>query len=382
MYLFVNFRIEAERRIVWLYEVAVLTGLCVIIYLCDHFPFILVILTVTTLIVTQFINQLSLHQWWTALQTRWDEYQQHQESIHRDQRLSTQQHGYQCPPQQPNLMARTMQKLSSALSVFIPQSESRNVASSRLNRSHSQVNSNSMDPGRENPQVTVRWRGKGLHQVTPEVYSKRQSGAGVSGRIAGSGSVGNLRGVTVNNTSLPTKAIPSISASSVSQSPTARKQPRQTSDHNLSFKSKVLSVFGINPYVKVPPGLKNEGQNLCFMNCVLQCLARTPHLLDRLATEAYEEASCSVAESAFTSALTELLRYCNTSPGTSDIAALDPVALQQAASYLPGSPVVPLGHRQTQQDAGEFLMWLLSTVHSVLNKNRKGKEGEININIY
>ena len=130
-----------------------------------------------------------------------------------------------------------------------------------------------------------------------------------------------------------------------------------------------MSTFGFSVTQSGPPGLRNEGQNLCFMNSILQCLARTPKLCANLSTETNREAECSVAESVLLNTLVEILNNCLVDNSTS---SLDPMAFRQAASTLHSGLVAPPSQRQVQQDAAEFFMWLMDTVHTLLNKNRKG----------
>ena len=134
-----------------------------------------------------------------------------------------------------------------------------------------------------------------------------------------------------------------------------------------SFRSRFASAFGFGGgWSNRPAGLKNEGQNLCFMNSVVQCLSRSPCLVKDLSREMKNDIDCSVAESVLLSSLAELLTLCSDKPGKHKV--LDPAAFQEAVSVLNGHLVAPPGERQCQQDAAEFVMWLMDTLTSILNK--------------
>ena len=134
-----------------------------------------------------------------------------------------------------------------------------------------------------------------------------------------------------------------------------------------SLRSKVASAFGFGSgWSSKPAGLKNEGQNLCFMNSVVQCLARSPCLVGELSREMKEDIDCSVAESVLLSSFVELLTTCTDKPGRHSV--LEPTAFKEAVSVLNNHLVAPPGERQFQQDAAEFIMWLMEMLVSILNK--------------
>jgi hypothetical protein len=139
-----------------------------------------------------------------------------------------------------------------------------------------------------------------------------------------------------------------------------------------SIKNRFMNALGFGePVKRKPPGLRNRGQNQCFMNAVLQCLARSPYLAQFLAVDAAKELESTVSESLFLSTLSELLDLLTAEPETLDTNVLDPSQFRQASSALNKGLVAPVGQPQSQQDAAEFLMWTLDTVHSVLNRNRE-----------
>lgn len=132
-----------------------------------------------------------------------------------------------------------------------------------------------------------------------------------------------------------------------------------------NIRQKFLSAFGFSEKHDKPAGLRNEGQNLCFMNCVIQCLSHTPGLVNCLFDESSQELDCSETESAMISALTEILSQCQR---TKNEGCLDPSLFREAVSLLNGGLVAPLSERQHQQDAAEFYMWLMEVLHGALNK--------------
>ena len=150
--------------------------------------------------------------------------------------------------------------------------------------------------------------------------------------------------------------------------------PATTTSSGSSIKSKFMTAFGLNSDTNLPPGLKNNGMNLCFVNAILQSLARTPHLVSYLMVDALKDLRCGVAENVLLSTLAEVLHQCSLPPEQNTIGVLDPVSFRQAASTLNGNLFAPMGRVQDQQDAAEFLMWLLETIHTMLNNSKKARQ--------
>lgn len=140
--------------------------------------------------------------------------------------------------------------------------------------------------------------------------------------------------------------------------------------NTTTLRNKFMSAFGMSSFdMNKPAGLRNEGQNLCFMNCVIQCLSHTPSLVDKLVYCSDGDIDCSEAESVMLVALTNLMSQCKkTSREGQNDGVLDPTILREAMSVLHNGLVSPPMERQHQQDAAEFFMWLIEALHTALNK--------------
>ncbi|XP_038049347.1 uncharacterized protein LOC119722982 [Patiria miniata] len=133
------------------------------------------------------------------------------------------------------------------------------------------------------------------------------------------------------------------------------------------WRTYLRATFQRQPPICHPPGLPNKGKNLCFLNTVLQCLAHVQSLggLD----EILSEMSDGRLGSDFLNCYSELLADCTIREHYSGT-VLDTFQFRRAASQLcPGLIADPVTTpKQTQQDAAEFLTWLLTTLHNLLRK--------------
>ena len=137
-----------------------------------------------------------------------------------------------------------------------------------------------------------------------------------------------------------------------------------------SWGSQLLSYLGYGGVESSPPGLRNRGQNLCFLNSVVQCVAHLPNILPSLSKEIpYVSGKCSALDSTFLKELCDLLIGCASIPAGSMRTTVDTYNFRKAASRL-GTEIIahPNYNTQLQQDAAEFLTWILSTLHDILLK--------------
>lgn len=122
-----------------------------------------------------------------------------------------------------------------------------------------------------------------------------------------------------------------------------------------------------------PPGIKNSN-TICFMNCVLQTLSRTPWLMAQIDSTVSETVFSDLDSEKFgclkelLAVFLMLLRY-----ETQEISyrpdhksAIDTTNLRKFFSKLNSITNPDSVSRQSQEDAGEFLTWLLEFLNEVL----------------
>ena len=118
-----------------------------------------------------------------------------------------------------------------------------------------------------------------------------------------------------------------------------------------------------------PPGLYNSG-NLCFALSTLQALTWTPgflRMLKSLCQQRKEATKDPSVKLQLLISLHSLLDRCHVLPdGTTSFSPIPCTEFLKTVSEMVPYLVAPprRGHRQTQQDASEFLLWLLDNLDS------------------
>lgn len=382
---------------IWLYESAGLGILCLILYTFHHVPYFLLLLTCVTFTCTQLFGRTDVARLLANLRAHWENHLQHEENMKQIERQKQQQQHLQ---QQALGMAGLNNSSAAELTNLSRVNQQSGYGISipyfgKPGNLHYPPNA-TVVPGQDRPTYSVSPTSASYHDAVRQ---------GKMGHFDNSGrSWNNVRMMDSNYPGLslqPQQPIVGTSSSVLGHPrPSDSSQnsasglesdskpvwsavlPRRSLHTELSgsssskffaasssIKSKFMNVIGFGPTIPKPVGLVNNGQNMCFINSTIQCLARGPFLVECLTADAAKELECSVTESELLSSLAELLDIVTVDPSCSDYKVFNATRFRKAASILNPKLITPPNEPMRQQDAAEFLMWLLETVHGILNKN-------------
>lgn len=134
-----------------------------------------------------------------------------------------------------------------------------------------------------------------------------------------------------------------------------------------TLKSKMFSFLGRNQRSARPPGMHNNGRNICFVNAVLQCLIHTPGLARAIDEAALQVKSLTNLQYQLVGSLLILIQESQKQEAT----VLDTFDFCQAGAAINPGLISSQSFEQVQQDAAEFMMWLFYVLHNALNSKVK-----------
>ena len=157
--------------------------------------------------------------------------------------------------------------------------------------------------------------------------------------------------VAIHNTGASSLSPTSYPASGVSSRNYSVMSPLITSSLNSPWKS--------GPPKPVPPGMHNSG-NICFLNAILQCLARMTGFMELLTTfPDTDDDHYNTLVTSLISVINQCQNWNLSTVSTSEFLYV----LAILAPHLVTNKAI--GEYQSQQDAGEFLLWLLNRLHEI-----------------
>ncbi|XP_013412846.1 ubiquitin carboxyl-terminal hydrolase 7 [Lingula anatina] len=382
-------RDDGEKRLVWLYEALALMFFSVVVYIIDHVPYLLFTLAVLTLLYTQVHGRVDFRDLWIQLTTRWDEFQQHEESMEQMRREQVRQTEGQFMMTSSPIATPPLHMVSQAdpfpnVSPIASAAAWNNVDTPGNRFMHPlppQLRFNSPSGPSVtgmSPQGTVLPSPQQQDPGFPVVSEPFSSGQQFYSRLPTNYAFANM-----NHNSRFQNQNPSMSARLPTVMPKRLVNKIHTGYGDMDPKvgktqsgalSRVMNVLGLGKYRTTPPGLRNDSKSICFMNAVLQCLARSPKLPESLGNISQDDIErrkrkASLAETTLLESIKELLHELNVQPDGNSRECPDITRLREAASSLTDLVASPSNQdAQQQQDTAEFLTWLLSTLHQVLNK--------------
>ena len=143
----------------------------------------------------------------------------------------------------------------------------------------------------------------------------------------------------------------------------------------------VSSFWGRSKPSHTPPGIYNSG-NICFAVSTLQALTWTPKFVELLNTVCQQKRKTVSPPSEKLQLLMSLhsvLHRCHILPdGTTSFSPISSLGFLKKISEMVPYLVAPpySGHRQTQQDASEFLLWLLDNLEGDGSSFQSGSSKE------
>lgn len=387
---------DEEKRLIWLYESVAIFILSAVIYLFHHVPYMLATLACTTFLYTQLLGRVDFSYWWHLLVTKWDEFEQHEQSLEQRQQppemsmasmpvmttmgsMPAMTAGMvSMPHMMPGMQASQQWMMPPVMTQLAPPSGMMPQSMLSFDARPEPTQQYEAWYPADSERVQMQQRGASISSSTPTV-------AAGDVRLVGRTTAPMMAINQPHNTYVPTPVPPGFRfapymprtselirrpihltpGASITVSDSA-----DTSSISSRLKARVMSVLGMQSLTTTQPrGLINDRQNLCFMNSVLQCLLRSPGLVGALP----QEAATGMQENSLLRSIVELMHKLNVTSGTAS--NVDASALCRAASVLPGSMVASPSRPQAQQDAAEFLMWLLSMLHGSLNTGGRGETG-------
>ena len=136
------------------------------------------------------------------------------------------------------------------------------------------------------------------------------------------------------------------------------------SSRNYSIMSPLItptlkSPWRSDPPKHVPPGMHNSG-NICFLNGIIQCLARMPGFVELLTTfPDTDDDHYNTLVTSLISVINQCQNWNLSTVNTNEFLYI----LAILAPHLVANKTI--GEYQSQQDAGEFLLWLLNSLHEI-----------------